>query len=75
VDGRGTEHRKEVLGRTSTAGSQFYLWLIRNGFPDGFQTLCMPCNQSKAKGARCRIDHAAIRKAAADITDADGALS
>jgi hypothetical protein len=61
VNGNGTGHRREVLGRPNTGGVQFYFWLIRNDFPDGFQTLCMPCNQSKSTGPRCRIDHEIVR--------------
>jgi len=39
VDGGGSQHRKEI---PST-----YRWLIRNGFPDGFNTLCANCNVGK----------------------------
>lgn len=52
ISGGGTEHRQQV-GR----GYTFYLWLIRNDFPDGYQTLCSPCNASKFTGTRCRIEH------------------
>jgi hypothetical protein len=40
-DGGGTLHR-ETAGR----GQRFYGWLIRNGFPDGYQVLCYNCNCS-----------------------------
>jgi hypothetical protein len=53
IDGGGELHRLEI-GRRSTA---IYLWLIKNGYPPGFQTLCMPCNQSKAGTDRCRLSH------------------
>ena len=59
VYGGGSQHRLEVLGRKTAAGTTFYGWLVRNGFPEGFQTLCFPCNNSKNTGERCRIDHAA----------------
>ncbi len=39
-----------------------YRWLIRNGFPEGFQTLCMPCNSSKRDGDRCRLGHAEMSR-------------
>lgn len=52
INGGGKEHREEV-GRSTT----FYLWLIKEGFPDGFQTLCRSCNRSKADGPGCRIKH------------------
>lgn len=59
VSGGGSQHRLEVLGRKNAAGTTFYPWLIRNGFPGGFQTLCFPCNNSKGTRERCRLDHAA----------------
>jgi hypothetical protein len=55
VNGDGKRHREELKGSSKA----FYHWLIVNGFPDGFQTLCAPCNVSKRNGPRCRIDHAA----------------
>jgi len=39
-------------------------WLIKNGFPEGFQTLCRPCNGSKGDGDRCKLNHGQDRKAA-----------
>jgi hypothetical protein len=58
VDGDGREHREELFGHGGRlAGWRFYAWLVSNGFPEGFQTLCMPCNVSKGKGERCRLDH------------------
>lgn len=56
VDGGGKEHRKELSGH-NTSGAPVWRWLIRNGFPDGFQTLCKPCNTSKGTGPACRINH------------------
>lgn len=40
--GGGSQHRKKVGG-----GTRFYSWLIKNGFPEGFQILCWNCNISK----------------------------
>jgi len=37
INGRGGEHRK-YLG---WGGIHFYLWLKEQGYPDGYQTLCM----------------------------------
>ena len=54
VNGDGAEHRAQ-LG--NDGGWRFYLWLIRHGFPPGFQSLCFPCNQSKGIGQRCQLDH------------------
>lgn len=53
VNGDGREHRARIGVRT------LYVWLVRNGFPDGFQTLCRPCNRSKGTGPVCRLDHSA----------------
>ena len=38
INGGGNKHRKE-----EGYGSNFYGWLIKNKFPDGFRTLCMNC--------------------------------
>lgn len=37
VNGDGKEHR-------NTFKKNFYLWLIENEYPNGFQTLCFNCN-------------------------------
>jgi hypothetical protein len=55
VQGNGGEHRR-ALGYVA-AGMQFYRWLRRNGFPDGYQTLCRRCNRSKGSSERCRLPH------------------
>jgi len=58
INGDGTQHRKELYGLTHHGFSwQFSLWLIRNNFPPGFQTLCGACNRSKAGTSRCWILH------------------
>jgi len=47
IDGGGTKHHRELgLGR-------FYLWLIKNGFPPGYQTLCGACNAAKRDKTHC----------------------
>jgi hypothetical protein len=53
VHGDGKRHREEI----GHGGPAMYRWLIANGFPDGFQVLCDPCNKSKSDGDRCRLDH------------------
>jgi hypothetical protein len=55
VNGGGGRHRAEV-GPTS---DRIYYWLVTNGFPSGFQTLCKSCNSSKGNGESCRLNHAA----------------
>lgn len=54
VNGDGGRHRAEI---GATSSSAMYRWLIKNGFPEGFQTLCGPCNGSKGTGAACRLNH------------------
>lgn len=52
INGNGKEHREELGNK---GGHAFYDWLIKQDFPDGFQTLCASCNASKGRGTRCRI--------------------
>jgi hypothetical protein len=50
-------------GGPPTATPQFRRWLVSNGFPGGYQTLCRPCKASKRSGLRCRIHNPAyVRK-------------
>jgi hypothetical protein len=65
IDGNGREHRRELFGRKDHGGQHFYLWLIRQGFPAGYQTLCLPCNTSKGRGPGCRMDHGTADRRAA----------
>lgn len=55
VNGGGTEHRKEIGLKNDAGGDKFYRWLVKNNFPEGFQTLCGPCNSSKFDGEHCRM--------------------
>lgn len=58
INGEGQAHRLEIFGRSRGIGStKFYRWLIANGFPPGYQVLCLPCNNSKGTGTTCRLDH------------------
>lgn len=59
VHGDGRQHRAEI----GEGGTTLYRWLIANGLPSGFQTLCYPCNRSKNNGPRCRIGHPATEAA------------
>lgn len=54
INGDGRQHREQVR---CGSGSGLYRWLVRNGFPEGFQTLCWPCNDSKKNGPKCRLNH------------------
>jgi hypothetical protein len=60
INGDGPTQRREALGRSYDSGSTepLYRWLVANGFPPGFQTLCRRCNASKWTLGSCRIDHA-----------------
>lgn len=53
--GDGSTHRIELFGHRNAAGMRMYQWLIEQGFPDGFQVLCLPCNKSKSNGPACRL--------------------
>ena len=57
VGGDGGAHRQELFGRSHGGGKGFWQWLIRHDFPQGYQTLCLPCNQSKGRSECCRLDH------------------
>ena len=39
IEGGGTQHRRQIGG-----GGRFYWWLRKNGFPEGYDTVCMNCN-------------------------------
>ena len=43
IERNGAEHRR----RLNKAGYKFYLWLRKQGFPEGYQTLCMNCQFTK----------------------------
>jgi hypothetical protein len=43
IDGGGRKHTEEL----HKEGVNFYSWLIRNNYPEGFQVLCMNCNTIK----------------------------
>lgn len=74
VNGGGTAHRREIFGRPQS-GWQFYLWLIAENFPPGYQVLCRPCNGSKHDGERCRLDHGEMLALVRELADAPGDTS
>jgi hypothetical protein len=43
INGNGNKHRNEVIGKRR---AEFYPWLIKNNYPEGFRVLCMNCNTS-----------------------------
>jgi hypothetical protein len=48
INGGGNQHRKQTV-----RGTDFYLWLRRNNFPDGYQVLCHNCNLAKGFYGSC----------------------
>lgn len=40
---------RKYKGHPPAAQAQFYVWIIRNNYPDSFQVLCMNCNFGKAR--------------------------
>jgi 5-methylcytosine-specific restriction endonuclease McrA len=46
INGGGKKHRKET-------GSNFYAWIIKNGFPKDLQILCHNCNLAKGFYGEC----------------------
>jgi hypothetical protein len=57
VNGGGSDHREALFGRRHRGGGRFYAWLIAQGYPPGYQTLCRACNRNKAEGPACRLAH------------------
>jgi hypothetical protein len=49
IHGGGVKHRKSI-GRQ---GGDFYAWLVKNKYPDGFQVLCFNCNCAKGFFGKC----------------------
>ncbi len=45
IAGFGSEHRKKLFGR-DRAGHNFWYWLKKNGWPDGFNVLCHHHNKT-----------------------------
>lgn len=41
IGGGGRKHKKEI---GVSGGGEFYRWLKRNNYPDGFRVLCWDCN-------------------------------
>jgi hypothetical protein len=51
IDGGGRQHRRQ------TGGGGFISWLRANGYPEGFEVLCMNCNHGRrVNGGVCPHD-------------------
>jgi hypothetical protein len=65
VYGGGNQHRKRIGG-----GNVFYAWLIREGYPKGYQTLCYNCNCGKGhSGGICPHETAQKTNASDKLTE------
>ncbi|GAG91433.1 unnamed protein product [marine sediment metagenome] len=49
INGGGNRHRKRLK---VDAGGEFYSWLRKQGYPEGYQALCANCNLRKGIAAR-----------------------
>lgn len=47
INNQGARERRKLFGSQGGSGTSFYLWLIRNDFPKGYQVLCKNCNWLK----------------------------
>lgn len=48
IEGNGSRERRELFNGRNLAGTPFYRWLKKNGYPkDKYQCLCHNCNWSK----------------------------
>lgn len=46
------DHMKALLGEKRIGPGYFYRWLVKNKFPEGYQTLCMNCQWKKRADER-----------------------
>ena len=53
VLGEGKKHRTAIGIQRGSGGVQFYRWLIRNNYPDGFRVLCHNCNMARSMFKHC----------------------
>ncbi len=58
IDGGGRKHLREEIG---SGGHNFYQWLKRNNYPNGFRVLCRTCN-NQAHVNRCRANDKRINE-------------
>jgi hypothetical protein len=50
INGNGNEHRQKIK---RYGGWNFYNWLKKNNYPEGYQVLCMNCNTAKGFYGKC----------------------
>lgn len=51
INGGGRQHA--VQRRNNGEGTTLFMWLKRNGYPEGYQILCHNCNQAKGYYGIC----------------------
>lgn len=51
INGGGRKHIKSIV--EIRGGTNFYRWLRKNNYPDGFQVLCYNCNCGKRTFEEC----------------------
>jgi hypothetical protein len=47
IENNGAAERLKIAGRRNAAGVHTYKWLVKHGYPPGYQVLCMNCNFGK----------------------------
>ena len=65
----GAKQRRE-LGKNKIA--HFYVWLKQNGYPPGYQVLCMNCNFAKGHFGACPHEQERDRIAGSKVGDTNG---
>ena len=49
TNGQGNDHRRNL----KTHGSGFYLWVVKNKFPEILRVLCLNCNKARGSYGKC----------------------
>jgi hypothetical protein len=65
--GGGSARREKLFCRDAETCGR-YRWLRDNGFPEGFQFLCLSCNDSKGAGERCTLARIDSKSTAIPVT-------
>lgn len=52
INNDGMAHRERATGY-ERAGTGFYRWIIKSGFPKNLRLLCMNCNFARGRYGRC----------------------
>lgn len=49
TNNNGAQERKELFGDRTKAGTTFYRWIRKQGYPEGYAILCANCNIIKLR--------------------------